>query len=102
MPKITDHTPGPWIICQTSQDEGTIVSIGTGKKGWLGLADCYGDTMEEALANASLIAAAPDLLAALKDIWSAWHEKDEIVRSASLIMSLTSGANAIAKAEGRG
>jgi hypothetical protein len=36
-----------------------------GDDGWLGVAQCFGDSEEEAEANARLIAAAPELLEAL-------------------------------------
>ena len=61
------HTPGPWIICD-KQEEPRTVKIGTGENGWLGVAQSFGDTQEEATANAKLIAAAPDLLEACKGL----------------------------------
>lgn len=58
------HTPGPWVI-SSIEDAPRTVKIGTGEGGWLGVAQAFGDTDEEARANAQLITAAPDLLAAL-------------------------------------
>lgn len=59
------HTPGPWIISANNTEPNTI-KIGTGEKGWLGVAQSFGDTQEEAEANANLIIAAPAMLEALK------------------------------------
>lgn len=57
---MSKHTPGPWVIKEIDHDEGARVSFG--------LVGCgcrvYG--MPEGEANARLIAAAPDLLAALE------------------------------------
>ena len=68
MPTLTDrnpsmHTPGPWEIAKEHHpDEPLQYKIGTGKDGWLGLALVFGDTEDEAKANACLISAVPDLL----------------------------------------
>jgi len=62
------HTPGPWHIWENdpkisnSKDYHARIS---GKDGFC-LAIAYGQTYEEAEANALLIAAAPDLLEACK------------------------------------
>ncbi len=58
------YTPGPWLI--VPQTEPRTVKIGTGEKGWLGVAQAFGDSDEEAQANSRLIAAAPELLETLK------------------------------------
>lgn len=74
----TEHTPGPWktfglevgqsrrnLICTLYQQAGDCVSMGT----------------EKTKANARLIAAAPELLEALKDCqvqlaeYVEWHQK---------------------------
>jgi hypothetical protein len=59
---MSKHTPGPWVIKEIDRDEGVRVSFG--------LVGCgcrvYG--MPEGEANARLIAAAPDLLAALESV----------------------------------
>lgn len=54
---MSKHTPGPWVVGNV----GEVVAGGTT------LADVYGDD-EQADVDARLIAAAPDLLAALEDI----------------------------------
>ena len=59
---MSTHTPGPWAIDQ-DRDHGR----------WSAIRSCSGDIADVAAhrstteANARLIAAAPDLLAALKD-----------------------------------
>jgi len=60
---ITKHTPGPWTVApdglvDIDAADGLPVAVATG---WL-----Y-RTHPECLANVALIAAAPDLLAALRD-----------------------------------
>ena len=82
MSKIKGHTPGPWRYAETSGRDGgqltpesvTVFSLSDAE-----LAPCraYGDTLEQMWANARLIAAAPDLLAALKRIRDA---RDYFVR----------------------
>lgn len=54
---MSEHTPGPWVVGNV----GEVVAGGTT------LADVYGDD-EQADVDARLIAAAPDLLAALEDM----------------------------------
>jgi hypothetical protein len=54
------HTPGPWHKNQNSIFVETHIHIASGDENWL--------PHEEQLANAALIAAAPDLLRALRDI----------------------------------
>jgi hypothetical protein len=60
----TQYTPGPWIIYDDSNDGKTnrIEIAARGKT----VAHIYHSVPEEDLPNANLIAAAPDLLEALK------------------------------------
>lgn len=58
-------TSGHWEVTSTDSDNGIKVS---GPEGWLGVAVAYGDTPEEALANAQLIASAPKLFYKLADV----------------------------------
>ena len=68
----TQHTPGPWNVAQ--HDHGIVVCTESAKKSKHG-ASRYAaiggfdrgdpEQLQEALANARLIAAAPDMLAAL-------------------------------------
>jgi hypothetical protein len=65
------HTPGPWRV--TARDCGD--NIFGGKDGSLRIANTYGTTeLSEGAANARLIAAAPELLAACEAVL---HEHDD-------------------------
>ncbi len=106
----TTHTPGPWlvfddlpggfdIICP--DQTGTVAHVAARRPG------------EEEIerANAALIAAAPDLLAALKDLWGYVQDlqnsnpgylgKLALQDYARLNRALGDAPAAIAKAEGR-
>ena len=87
---MTAHTPGPWVVKDSTQ----VTSDGRH------IADCAGRETTTAIgledsANARLIAAAPDLLAALEKLLHLasedWHEASPTLREA---------AGAIAKARG--
>lgn len=54
------HTPGPWFVQHSSHQGGLLIKPVPGQV----VAQC--DELPEMQANARLIAAAPDLLAALK------------------------------------
>lgn len=63
---MSNHTPGPWTISEGQSDIGivivrTLVAMVTNDEDWP-------ISLEEQQANACLIAAAPDLLAALERI----------------------------------
>jgi hypothetical protein len=93
-------TPGPWEVFFPTDDPDagavrpgidavdgpTLILWGTDEDG----EGVYGETPEQAKANAYLIAAAPDLLAALKDVL-------RIARAASI--GITGNAKRIAAAE---
>jgi hypothetical protein len=65
--KMTSHTPGPWIVFDNGADHQIF---NADQNVWIADAKKYDesnpDEVAEAIANARLIAAAPDLLAALK------------------------------------
>lgn len=92
MSKDMKHTPGPWHIVwgrETGRPRG-IRANGRTIISWGGIAQ---PATRESQGNAVLMAAAPDMLAALKEISQlpAFHqEKSKIV-----------AAEAISKAEGR-
>ena len=69
---MAEHTPGPWTIGEDADINimGEVVSISIldSNGDSVGEADARDLGRSEAVANARLIAAAPDLLAALKDI----------------------------------
>ena len=73
---MTAHTPGPWRLESESRSPDGSDLLVTTDDGAYSIADCrmqatgVGDT-EEAESNARLIAAAPELLAALKGILAA-------------------------------
>ena len=51
---MSKHTELPWRVSE-SKREPNLVKIGTGDGGWLGLAHVFGDSDEEAEANAEFI-----------------------------------------------
>lgn len=69
---MNKHTPGPWTIADGYSNSGEADAIGVVSKWpseWV-IADVWKDSenlVVEAEANARLIAAAPDLLAALEE-----------------------------------
>lgn len=98
------HTPGPWKVEGKEQPiiskgihivapDGSTVTVNLGAKS------------EECLANAGLIAAAPELLEVTKLIVKEWEAPTEGVQRGELIARLSQYAkearDAIAKAEGR-
>lgn len=89
----TKHTPGPW----TAAGHGQVIAHAR-LPAWRTLADVYGvhGDEEQADADARLIAAAPDLLAACE------HVRDTIREFLPTVMSedLTAIEAAIAKAKG--
>ena len=62
---MTKHTPGPWIQNYDYIDAPDPNPHGSGLIGICAMADWCDESEEERMANARLIAAAPDLLAAL-------------------------------------
>jgi hypothetical protein len=92
---VPKHTPGPWPYTRTG--DGKRITIGAGLvEGPNGyeVAEVYSDDCDaaEAEANARLIAAAPDLLAALQWVMSAHGEQ--------LHDALAAANEAIARATG--
>ncbi len=98
MKTTTSHTPGPWLeVTQHHDKDRTEVRNSTGK---MTVATCRcpaGVTLEETEANARLIAAAPDLLAALEQ---AAAQFDYTVRAMALgqTVSISSLQNCAAAA----
>jgi len=88
----TQHTPGPWVVYDDSNDGKTnrIEIAARGKT----VARIYHSVPEEDLLNARLIAAAPDLLEALKDLRGAIKSRGVI----STVKALSKTDAAIAKA----
>lgn len=99
MPKL-QHTPGPWTFERSVAGDGiatqTIKASGNNTLAYT----AFGNVGEaECLANASLIAASPDLLAACQRMARASenHGSRQQMMNAAMIAIRT----AIAKAEGR-
>ncbi len=95
------HTPGPWTdISDKPKCKGKWPPMAMVKAGGRSAIDCTdsGDSPSQDRANARLIAAAPDLLAALK-LYVEKFEQDFGVKSAEL--ALPEAIAAIAKAEGK-
>ena len=92
---MSKPTPGPWVVdtespprvlaCDSRQ---TIVAVVQGARSNPG-----------AMADARLIAAAPDLLHALKELLAVLHEGDPVWQAADAHCKLARAV--IAKAEGR-
>ena len=78
MPTTASHTPGPWTLSPwTASSDIAIHGYNDGQRQWIG--DVVGDTDSEHAtdanrdANARLIAAAPDMLEALKGLMPMWQ-----------------------------
>jgi len=66
------HTTGPWVIQSENQYNPPVVrSVGSG----LQVAEVFGDGRATRAANASLIASAPELLAALEKFMVSWNDE---------------------------
>lgn len=99
---MSKHTIGPWEVTKypeqllvTSSPRGAYVAVCDGISATI-------DNAEELLANANLIAAAPDMLAALKEIEEHHVSKnDKVGRPLGRSKTLRIARAAIAKAEGK-
>jgi len=94
----TKHTPGPWHVAD-SQTYAAEVRFTTVRRKEVTLAriSTPQGRRDQALANALLIAAAPDLLDALRDLW-AWQGSVQESTSDALSEKVQA---AIAKSTGR-
>jgi hypothetical protein len=100
----TKHTPGPWVLRPNPGDG--IVSEHGGSDGYPHTIGTVGGYLianvcqqaAETEANARLIAAAPDLLAALKTIAESWERGFNLDEWRD---AMDDAHSAIAKAEGR-
>ena len=108
---MSKHTPGPWWLGRDPSHFGSLTSITGGSDSTGGIrsvAEVGGLDIDEAEANARLIAAAPDMLEACQSFIARWEtlssesanmmerrDLDNLARSATAIRA------AIAKAEGK-
>lgn len=90
---MTTHTPGPWEA-ETKEFGDT-----PGWRPWVGrlgehryAALSCGETQEEAIANACLIAAAPELLVALRGLLNMWSTRT-VEEARAAIAKATGGAS---------
>lgn len=97
----TKHTPGPW-----RQDSLGGTSIWAEPRGGACIADCEADSfsgrtqsrpLDERVANARLIAAAPELLAVAQYVvdraeWQRWDEKDALLVMVRAAIAKATGA----------
>lgn len=95
----TQHTPGPWYIEDDfiEPNQRKISCQG------LGLALTFGDTEEEAQANAALVSAAPELLEACLQLIDLFDNRDAVLTFPGVsdnANALTNMRVAIAKARG--
>ena len=86
-----EHTPGPWHVDYT---QGMVTQDG------VPIAYVYGDYSDTPLPDARLIAAAPDLLAALKVLLFAFEELAKAIKPLSSDPVIVSARAAVCKAEG--
>jgi hypothetical protein len=80
--KKLKHTPGPWFInSRHLEDGGTWITINEVEGSDAGFAAAYSSYVgkDQAIANAHLIAAAPEMLAILEKITRRWNKENDDV-----------------------
>ena len=87
------YTPGPWIVLETDEFGGTTITNGKSLQ-------AERTAQAFSLGNAYLIAAAPEMLEALKDILVVIPRYDLKDQTECYIQALDAVLKAIAKAEG--
>lgn len=96
----TTHTPGPWIVARIIPQDRDFIRQVKAEDGPVCFVHDLSDCQQEAKANARLIAAAPDLLAACKRMSEALRNAPHATQNAYQGI-LTDIDNAITKVEGR-
>jgi hypothetical protein len=109
----TKHTPGPWtivetgidglgtVICEVSQGANIEPDTGAESLYQIGIMSDFGDTTtEEARANAALIAAAPEMYEALRELEEAIRTEDKL-NPGRIVTAEKLARAALAKAEGK-
>jgi hypothetical protein len=102
MSDDVEHTPAPWTLTRTHSGAGDLVVEGA--EGFVATPWLMPDSEDEMLANACLIAAAPELLEAAKQLLQAISAEAGTCAEVSppVREQICSDArDAIAKAEGR-
>jgi len=98
------HTPGPWKVIKMEGSEDLYIES-RNKPGWneFPIASLIPYKNAEELANARLIASAPELLEACKEIVAIFHKEANEGRYPKFLLGKgwLNLANAIAKAEGK-
>jgi len=102
----TKYTPGPWL-CEMPDDDGSIFIIGSDLGGLVGAAHCWPTEIDtrgsdRVRANARLIAAAPELLEALRDMVSLFSADGYLTNKAPIGIrhALASARQALARIDG--
>lgn len=99
------RTPMPWRICYTKFDNEVVGFHITcdpfGSLRPIVESGCEGWTPEQLIAHANLIAAAPELLAALKSATVALEQLVDIEAGSPAALTVAKARAAIAKAEGQ-
>lgn len=97
----TGHTPGPWVVRTT--EDGRIAIYSKADSLWI-TEMLRPMPILNSEANAHLIAAAPEMLEALKELKNQIRvrHKMNVKKDYSLLLADAAAGKAIAKAEGRG
>lgn len=106
---MSKHTPGPWVNAPCAESVGRGEPHGPGHRCWTQPRDAAGRPVNLGLqANATLIAAAPDLLEALEEaasflemVGDDYEELCEYAMAASVRVNAAKSRAAIAKARGK-
>ena len=97
MTQTAKHTPGPWDFCHVPGEYGHVITIEEGE-----IAEAFSEAVgdEQAVANARLIAAAPEMLEALEFVRMTFADIEASKRKGYYTECPTIVAAAIAKAKG--
>lgn len=98
MSEKQKHTPGPWEVASPAMTSDRCVRDVAHREWICGPID--GNTVTESAANARLIAAAPDLLAALRRVMEIIDAGDDLSNEAFYGVEHAQFRAAIARAEG--
>lgn len=94
----TKHTPGPWSVAETRHKYDTVIRGTKGEP--IAIALIAGYTKQEGAANTVLLAAAPDLLEALKVMVRDYAAAHASIGDLEMSPALLQAQRAIARATG--